>query len=213
MRVADDTKERLISAAAELMRERDDCDGITVKDIAERAGTSVGLVNYHFASRDNLLSIAAARIWDPFGREWERLRKAKNPAEFKRRLTLALQALGDMIADQTNAARVTVESELIKGSFETTRFLALLIRDAIPAYGERDARLAAWLIVPPLQLALLNMDQFEDFSGVDYAKKAERDRFFSDVVERVLGDIGSKTDEAGPAADSSDGKTGNHSTK
>ncbi|MGO1033510.1 TetR/AcrR family transcriptional regulator, partial [Clostridioides difficile] len=39
-----------------LLNEVDDIEEITVRKIAERANVGVGLINYHFKTKDNLLS-------------------------------------------------------------------------------------------------------------------------------------------------------------
>jgi hypothetical protein len=33
------------------------------------------------------------------------------------------------------------------------------------------------------------MEKFEDFAGIDYSQKAERDRLFADIVDHVLGEM------------------------
>src|SRR5512145_1474653 len=66
-----DPKKRILQAAMELLNEKEP-QGITVRKIAERAGVGIGLINYHFQSKDRLLNeavggsmgVAAARWLD-----------------------------------------------------------------------------------------------------------------------------------------------------
>lgn len=53
-----DTQQFIIDAAKGLLNEVEDVEKITVRQIAERANVGIGLINYHFKSKDNLLSIA-----------------------------------------------------------------------------------------------------------------------------------------------------------
>jgi len=52
------TKQLIIDTAKALLEQTDEVEKITIRQIAERASVGIGLINYHFKSKDNLLSIA-----------------------------------------------------------------------------------------------------------------------------------------------------------
>lgn len=54
----DDVKRRILRAAVELLREKQDADKVSIRSIALRAGVSVGMANYHFQTKDNLIERA-----------------------------------------------------------------------------------------------------------------------------------------------------------
>ena len=52
----DETKEAILRETIQLIREKDgDLSQVTARLIAERAGVSLGLINYHFGNKDNLI--------------------------------------------------------------------------------------------------------------------------------------------------------------
>lgn len=54
-----DNKETIIQAAIALIEEKgEDLDTVTVREISKRAGVGLGLVNYHFEIKINLLNCA-----------------------------------------------------------------------------------------------------------------------------------------------------------
>ena len=58
-----DSKEALIQAATELLQEKGDHpERITVREICKRAGVGLGLVNYHFGSKEKLLEVCVERM-------------------------------------------------------------------------------------------------------------------------------------------------------
>jgi TetR/AcrR family transcriptional regulator len=61
-RAADDTRERIVAAALDLFAERS-FEGATMRHIAERAGVTQPLVNYHFRSKDELWRVAMDRVF------------------------------------------------------------------------------------------------------------------------------------------------------
>ena len=63
MKDTKDVKERIIKATTELIEEYGgDTDRITSRRIAERADVALGLINYHFTNKDNLINTCTQRI-------------------------------------------------------------------------------------------------------------------------------------------------------
>lgn len=63
MKNTKEVKERIIKAATELIEESGgNTESITSRKIAERANVALGLINYHFANKDNLISICTKRM-------------------------------------------------------------------------------------------------------------------------------------------------------
>lgn len=60
---ADETRERLLAVAWELVREQG-IAALTIRQLAHRAHVSVGLPHAHFGSRDALLDLLRIRGWD-----------------------------------------------------------------------------------------------------------------------------------------------------
>lgn len=62
-RSADATRDRILAAAVDLFSERS-FDGATTRDIAERAGVTQPLLNYHYRSKDELWRAAVDSLFD-----------------------------------------------------------------------------------------------------------------------------------------------------
>src|SRR3954463_2442137 len=61
---AEDTRERLIRAAAQLFAEKG-FEGASVKELAQEAGVNVSLVSYHFGGKEGLFKACL----EQFGKE------------------------------------------------------------------------------------------------------------------------------------------------
>ena len=59
-----DIKELLIGQTIALIKESDGKpESITARAIAQRSGVALGLINYHFGSKDNLLIVRDVRLY------------------------------------------------------------------------------------------------------------------------------------------------------
>ena len=57
-----ETRERIIESTTQLIREHGGTEPVTTRDIAARAGVGVGLINYHFQTKEHLLDLCTQRI-------------------------------------------------------------------------------------------------------------------------------------------------------
>jgi AcrR family transcriptional regulator len=64
---ADETRDRILAAAVDLFSERS-FDGATTREIAQRAGVTQPLLNYHYTSKDDLWRAAVDSLFDKLRR-------------------------------------------------------------------------------------------------------------------------------------------------
>lgn len=64
-----DSKEAIMQATIALINENGKCiDDITVREICKKADVGLGLINYHFGSKENLIKQCVERIINVNGR-------------------------------------------------------------------------------------------------------------------------------------------------
>ncbi|MFH2114483.1 MAG: helix-turn-helix domain-containing protein [Spirochaetota bacterium] len=210
--MAGDITERLISAAERLMRAGRKAENLTIREIATEAGSSIGLVNYHFGSKDALIAKAAERIFADFTPRWERIAAAARAAA--QSTTSVTVAAGDMdhrqaeqaafhagknelvglLKDVAQAVELAaggndfvIHRELIEGDPSTTKLLASALRSFLPpGTDERELRWAAYFIVPPLQLIFLRRDMLAEWTGTTLSDTSERNAVIDFLVDRIL---------------------------
>ena len=91
-----DNKETLIQAATTLIEERGEhIEEITVREICKNAGVGLGLVNYHFGSKDKLIEICVERIINGIVEHFQNIREeTEELSPFEK-----LEYLGNMTLD------------------------------------------------------------------------------------------------------------------
>lgn len=183
-----DARQAILDATRTLVSEAADLDAITVRQIAQRAGVGAGLVNYHFASKDNLLGIvigsamtAAVRAATEHSGDEDAV---LDPATRLKDLLKELCALG---AGGEQLTRFMLRREVVDGSQEAAMHLVPLLRDLYPGVqDEARLRILAVQILHPIQVAGLNPDAFHRYSGFDLIRPDQRDRFVDVLVDNLV---------------------------
>lgn len=91
-----DNKEAIIQATIALLRENgENLEAITVREICKSADVGLGLVNYHFGNKDNLIELCVERIINGIVENFQSIReKTKDLPPFEK-----LEYLGNMTLD------------------------------------------------------------------------------------------------------------------
>jgi AcrR family transcriptional regulator len=61
------TREQIVDAAIELL-DRDGLEGLNMRALGQRLGSAATAVYWHVGSKENLIALAADRVWDEVGR-------------------------------------------------------------------------------------------------------------------------------------------------
>ncbi|MGW3292134.1 TetR/AcrR family transcriptional regulator [Streptomyces sp. NPDC001002] len=177
------TRDGLQTAALELLAQRGQ-EGVTLREITERAGANVAAVSYHFGSLkalcDSAIEHALERYLDAQMLALDSLGPAATLQElataFARPMMRALAAGGEDLAVMRTVARVGIEPpqgwERLNEKFDLSRRMALrVLTPNLPDVGEEElifrtrcaAGLLNWLALAPIgaELATLSAEQIE----------------------------------------------------
>lgn len=178
MKNTKDVKEKIIKATTELIEESGGkTESITSRKIAERAGVALGLINYHFENKDNLVSICTQRIINgiimcflpddegvevPTEKE-QIAQRAKKVLDFVFRYPAicSISVLEDMSSYKLRSNSVAVQ----KG-------FSLAIGNKM---DEDTKRLLVFMLTSSIQAAFMSRGVSKEVLGYDLSVKEERD--------------------------------------
>ena len=178
MKDTKDVKERIIKATTELIEESGgDTAGITARKIAERAGVALGLINYHFGGKDNLINSCVQKIVNrmimcfmpdnegievPTDRE-QVAERAKRVMDFMFRYPAicSISVLEDLGSYKAKSNTVY-----------TQKGFSMAISGKI---SEEDRRLLVFMLTAAIQAAFLSRSASKEVLGCDLTVKEERD--------------------------------------
>ncbi len=181
-----DARQTIIDAVKALISETNDVEKITTRQIAERAGVGIGLINYHFKSKDNLLGIAIGdvmtkTIWSFTKTE---MYSKLNALE---KLKMMLKELYALVGSGEKLIRFILTREITEGNMQTPLHLVPLLKEVFTdRKDDMELRIIALQIIYPIQVTGLNAEAFHMYSGIDLLDTKQRSRFVDMLINNLM---------------------------
>jgi AcrR family transcriptional regulator len=189
-------KQRILHATIGLLMERGGVDEVTIRDIARRAEVGIGLVNYHFQTKENLINQSVRRfIGEKAIAAWDENpdTQGMTPSDTVKAM---LQSAAGFLADYPVISRISILFDLTSPSQQDNSMQT--IHGLCPALGvaleqaydrsvpEQEVLKAAWELVAIIHESFLRAGVLLDETGVDYFNAASRDAYIGQLVDRLL---------------------------
>ena len=181
-----DARNRMIKAAIEILDEVTDVDKVTVRQIAERANVGVGLINYHFKTKNNLMSIA---VGDVMAKMATSFITPGNYSELEPvpKLKTMLKELYNFAEKHEKLVQFILTQGILNGDMQTPLFLVPVLREI---FGNRKdevhLRIIALQILLPIQVNSINPMKFHFYSGIDLHNEEQRNSFIDTLVDNIV---------------------------
>lgn len=180
----DDAKAKIFQAARELVAEGKPEHQITVREIASRAGVNLALVNYHYQSKENLLSQVVARMMTDIIAQSSQ----SAPSDFD-----AVSRLRSMLLTTASAAftyrticSIAIASELKAGCENSCSLVLPLLRELLPGVGESELRIIALQLMIPFHHILLMPEFYNAYLQTDFYDEQKRSETINQMIDSLL---------------------------
>lgn len=177
-------REKILKEAYELLCEVHDPEKVTIREIAKRAEVGIGLINYHFKSKDLLLMEAVGKELAEVAKSWmtKGSRSEESPLEV---LTEMLEELMERGAEQFYLIQVASKHELIEGDIHTPHFILPYVMQ-ITGYDEEKSKMIAFSMISNMQSATIRNDRFKNYLGIDLQNQSDRKRYVKLLIDSHL---------------------------
>ncbi len=192
MKDKEKVKETIINATTELIEQSGgEVKSITARAIADKSGVALGLINYHFESKENLIAICVQRIINKVLMSFAPDKKDYTETDGltdKQRLTSFAQQTFDFLFDNYAIIKISILSDFkdykpICNSVYTQMGFRLALRGNI---SENKKQLIAFSLTSTMQAAFLSGENSKQVTGYNLFEKSERDMFVSDTVSMLM---------------------------
>lgn len=187
-----DSKEAIIQAAIALIEENgENLDKITVREICKKAGVGLGLVNYHFGNKDQLIELCVERMINQIVEQFAHIgKKIEGLPPFEK-----LEYLGNMTLEflfaHVAVSRISVLTDLQtpKDDDNTSRTFAAylpLVAACRPDLDEASVRRKTFCLITAMQQTFLRYDAVSKQMHFDFTKKEDRKAWHSQILHDLL---------------------------
>jgi AcrR family transcriptional regulator len=181
-----EARTRILQTTLELLNEVEDPTHITIRQIAQRAGVGVGLINYHFQSRENLFQQAVAYVAGSIDEQWSQTLD-KTLADPRERLKKLLKDNAKVAVQNQKFARILIMHELLESDFSVPQIILPVLREIYgAAKSEPELRSLAFALVISLQVAFVRERAFRKYLQLNLTEDAERDAWIDSLVDQIV---------------------------
>lgn len=185
-----DIKEKIIATTISLIEDSDGlAENITVREIARKADVAVGLINYHFGSKKNLIEICVQRIISnviaAFPAVEDSTGKKKSSSKDNSDMAAFVARVFAFLMNNPEISKISMLSDLSQASAESNssvsyRAILKAIADTKP---KKLRKVKAFMLLSTIQSAFLNREISEAVFDIDLQNEDDYRRFFQSVTD------------------------------
>lgn len=188
-----DIKSELIEQTIQLVDQAGgDIERVTVREIAAAAGVGVGLINYHFGSKEALLHCCAQRVVQKQTEKLEQTAREMPAGPAWDRLEGMVRRYCDLLTERPGLVRMSLLDDLRRGDFADDSIddtMSLFLPVVAAAMGddarEDDSRMVTHLLVHGLQAGFLRSASVRERIGADFYDPGQRESFIQLALRQI----------------------------
>ena len=190
----DNSKELLIEATINLINEYNgDVSKVTIREIATRSGVAVGLINYLFENKDNLITICVQKIIlnvvTTFTPNLNIDSSLDNNSKAKYKLSATAKQVFEFLFNNKSIARISILNDYKNYSDNSNS--SMTIKGFIRLLGDLEVEdiekeRIAFYLTSTMQVAFIRSLSNSNYLGYDFTNKVSRDRFIDDLIDKLL---------------------------
>ena len=174
----------------QLIKEHGDTSKITIRDIASKSNVGVGLINYHFQTKEKLIDICILRIINQFIEEIEELYQNLEMSPLEK-LKYVLKVKANYIIENSGISKISMLLDLNSSEIGDNTDHAATVHFKVlkEAFSDRktDSELFVLLhiIMSSIQVAFLRSEVFKLRTNIDFHDAIQRERFIDTLVDNL----------------------------
>ena len=185
-----DIKEKIIDTTITLIQSSDGLiENITIRAIAQKAQVSVGLVNYHFHSKKNLIEICVQRMISQVMKTFAEAEKLKSRqsqgGSESAGMASFIFGVFHFLIHNPEISKISILGDLSEPSANSNSSVSY--RAIVKAIDKRESedigKIKAFMLLSTIQSAFLNRNITSELSNFNLNNKNEYESFFRLATE------------------------------
>lgn len=184
-------KEKIINATIDLIKKHGDISKITVRDIAARAGVGIGLINYHFQTKDRLVNLCSLEMIR-YSIDQMSVMKADLDIESIEQMKSLGNGIAAFMIMNPGLARISVVKDLASAGVADNSdqvvkmFFPIARKIGGVDKSDQDLLLLLHMLVFSIEAAFLRKDVMKASFGVDLDDPEQRNQFVDFCIDSLF---------------------------
>ena len=181
-----------MAATLELMRETGNINEISVRKIVQKAGIKgVGIINYHFGTKDKLIHEAVRYDTNTIIDQWDAIYETMKMPPIDK-LKIMLKGTGDLLDSNPLFGRISILHDYLNPAIEdntarsTEKYMMIFREIYANKKTDEEIQIIAHTILSSAQLAFIRADAVKQTMGYDFYNKKQRDAFIEKLVDNFI---------------------------
>ncbi len=176
-------KNHIIEVTTKLIEQHNgNTKDITARMIASKADIGLGLINYHFGSKENLITECVQRI---IGKTVTKFYMTGNYETDKERLTVCATYVFNFLFEHSAISRISILDDLQNytkncNSVLTQQSFILSLKNDI---SNKDKSILVFILTAAMQAAFLGNETVKQLLNYDFAKTEDRAAYIKKLVD------------------------------
>jgi AcrR family transcriptional regulator len=157
-----DVKAHILKTTVAMLENGFEPDVMTIRKIAQKANVSVGLINYHYGTKDELLLLATNQVIDRVAVSENVLLMDMNLPP-KERLRKFLLDMAEIVIRYEAFSKIMLRQEILSNSFATPSHILSILKEIQPMATDASLKWLSIVVVAPLQYIFLKESGFKAY--------------------------------------------------
>lgn len=177
-------KEKIFQAALELITSGENAESITIRQIAQKAGVNLALINYYYQSKENLMrQVAESKMGDIVS---QMLEYSDEDIDAITKLKNLLNATADFSFKNNEIFKLAVTGELKEGCRNSCGMVMPLLKEIFRNKSETELRIIALQLLLPFHFIVLYPERYKDYLNIDFFDVEQRTHIINKMTDSIL---------------------------
>lgn len=188
-----DMKEKIINETIHLIEMGGNRpENINFREICLNLNISLGLINYHFGSKKNLLNACVRKMIDGIVSNFEKIRDSLNDLlPFEKLKKLSIMTL-DYLFSNPNLSKLSINNDLAHPTLSdntshTIKAYIPLVKLCKPNFNDKQIHMLTYRLVFTMQNLFARAEIINQDLKINLYDKSQRDAFHDDMLIEIMG--------------------------